>query len=109
MEISELKGTLQQRIQATIDKIAAVADLLPGVIIIHDNTQLSVLYMSKRGTDILGISLEELIAMKAEYHEKFFNPEEASIYVPKIISLLERNNPDEWISFFQQVRPSPKH
>ncbi|KAF0237172.1 MAG: response regulator containing a CheY-like receiver domain and an HTH DNA-binding, partial [Prolixibacteraceae bacterium] len=41
-----------------------------------------------------------------EYHQRFFNPEESKEYTPKIIGLLERNNDNEIISAFQQVRPA---
>ncbi|HEX2534585.1 MAG TPA: LuxR C-terminal-related transcriptional regulator, partial [Chitinophagaceae bacterium] len=35
---------------------------------------------------------------------RYFNPEDAAGYVPKIQELLERNEGEELISFFQQVR-----
>ena len=46
--------------------------------------------------------------MGEEYHSYFFNPEDARDYVPKILGLLERNNDNEFVSFFQQVRRSPQ-
>lgn len=47
--------------------------------------------------------------MGTEYHGLFFNPEDAKDYVPKLLGLVERNNNDELVSFFQQVRRSPQH
>lgn len=96
--------SLRLRIEAKIAEIAAVANELPAVVIVHNNSSFSVEYMSDRGLELLGISLEELKALGPGYHEKFFNMEEAKIYVPKIFSALERNDPQEWVSFFQQVK-----
>ena len=107
MHTKEYSPELIRQIKAKIEEIKAIAEELPGIIIIHHNRDMSVAYMSSGGTNFLGLSLEELIAMGPVYHEHFFNPEESRIYVPKIISLLQRNNPLEWISYFQQVRSSP--
>lgn len=95
---------LTSRIRSKVAEIAAVADAIPGVVIIHNNSGLNVEYMSKRGLENLGVTLEELIAMGPAYHERFFNLEEAKEYVPKIMGSLERNNENEWVTFFQQVR-----
>src|SRR5690349_13219863 len=95
-------------IVSKINEIAAVAPELPGVIIIHRYSDLSVLYMSPRGKEILGVTQEELKAMGPDYHKKFFNPEDAQDYTPKVIGMLERNT-EEWVSFFQQVRRSEEH
>jgi DNA-binding CsgD family transcriptional regulator len=53
--------------------------------------------------------LEQLKEMGEGYHTYFFNPEDAKDYVPKIFALMEKNNDDESVSFFQQVRRSPQH
>ena len=96
--------TLQQKIQNKIAEIVAVADDLPGVIIIHDIRSLSVVYMSPRGTSTLGVSLEEVIALGPDYHKMFFNAEESQEYVPQIVDFLQRNNNSESLSLFQQVK-----
>lgn len=101
--------SLEARIQAKIAEIDAIAPQLPGVIIIHNNYDLSVVYMSKRGTDILGIPMEEIVNTGTEYHTRFFNEEESQHYVPQIMALLQRNDPEEMYCFFQQVRPSGEH
>ena len=82
---------------------------VPAVFIVHDLIDSSVVYMSQRGLQILGTTLEAVRQLGPEYHNRYFNPEDARDYVPKIIGLLERNNSDELVSFFQQVRPSPDH
>jgi DNA-binding CsgD family transcriptional regulator len=101
--------SLEDRIKTKIAEIEAIAHEIPGVIIIHSNRGMGVEYMSPRGLEILGVTMEELIEMGPAYYERFFNLEEAQDYVPKIISALERNDHLEWVTYFQQVRPSQDH
>ncbi|RYD74570.1 MAG: LuxR family transcriptional regulator [Sphingobacteriales bacterium] len=107
--IAKQELPLEQRIKAKIAAIDAVANDVPGVIIIHNlQKDASVAYMSPRGLEQLGISLEELQKKAGrEYHETFFNAEEAKEYVPKLIELVTRNAEGESLSYFQQVKPSP--
>jgi DNA-binding CsgD family transcriptional regulator len=95
---------LETRIAVKIATAELTFDLLPCVVIIHDLHKQSVVYMSKRGRDILGVTNEELQEMGFDYFPKFFNMEEAKEYVPKILGLLERNNDDETVNYYQQVR-----
>jgi DNA-binding CsgD family transcriptional regulator len=67
-----------------------------------------VLYMSARGLHDLAITLPELTAIGSEYYARYFNPDEAHEYVPKIIDLLERNDLTYSVTFFQQVRTGPQ-
>ena len=99
-----LELTLEERISRKIREIDATAQEMPGVVMVHNMQDLSIRYMSKRGLDILGVTLEELINMGPEYHNRFFNSEENKETVPKMIGLLERNNNEEIIALFQQVR-----
>ncbi len=97
---------LKKEISDKIRKISSTADEIPGVVIIHDLPDFTVRYMSARGLRGIGQTLEEVTQMSnKQYHDKFFNPEDASDYVPKIFELLERNT-DEVVYFFQQVRTS---
>jgi DNA-binding CsgD family transcriptional regulator len=100
---------LKKRIEEKIAHISAIENDFPGVIIIHDIRDSTVVYMSKWGRDHLGVTNEELHKMGTDYYAHFFNLEDAKDYVPKILGLLERNNDDEIVSFFQQVRKSPGH
>lgn len=88
-----------------IEKYAAAFNSLPCAVIIHDLRDWSVVYMSNRGLELLQSTQKEITALSSgEYYEKYFNQEDAEDYVPKILALLERNNDDELVTFFQQVR-----
>lgn len=96
---------MDQEIHQKINQIAAIADELPGVVIIHNlKKQMAVEYISPRGERELKTSLDEIQRLGSEYNYKFFNAEDAKDYVPKIVDLIQRNNDDEIVSFFQQVR-----
>lgn len=91
-----------------IKHIAAIADELPGVVVIHRLNDFRLEYISKRGLRQLDVSLAELSSLSfEEYHRRFFNPIDAADYIPKIQALIARNS-DEAVTFFQQVRMSEK-
>jgi len=94
----------EQLISCKIAEIQKYEDDIPAVLIVLKVCDGTVVYMSKRGREELGITNEEIVAMGTEYHQRYFNPEESKQYAPKIIALLERNNDNEIISTFQQVR-----
>jgi DNA-binding CsgD family transcriptional regulator len=98
---------MQEAIQKKIDHIKSIENNLPAMIIVHDIRDSTVVYMSEMALRGLGVTLQELLDLGLEYHQRFFNPEDAKDYVPKILGLLERNNDDEIVSFFQQVRQMP--
>ncbi|QHS57861.1 LuxR family transcriptional regulator [Mucilaginibacter sp. 14171R-50] len=61
--------------------------------------------MSHRGLALLQSTKEEITELSSgEYYKLYFNQEDAEDYVPKILSLLERNNDEEMVTYFQQVR-----
>lgn len=106
MSETPISKHLEKKIEEKIAAIAAIADDIPGVVIIHNFRDSSVEYISPLGEVLLGMSLGEIRKLGAGYHARFFNEEDSKDYVPKIIGLLERNIPGESISFFQQVRSS---
>lgn len=97
-------NTLQALINEKVARIRLIENDLPAVLIIHDIRDWSVVYMSPRGLKELGITLKELQQMGSGYHQRFFNPDEAKDYVPGILGMIERNNTDESVSQFQQVK-----
>jgi len=96
---------IQNRINDAVAKISAVADELPGAVVLHDLRDWSVVWMSEKGLRQLGVTLEEITRITAEeYYVRYFNPEDAKDYVPRILGLIEENNDDRVCTFFQQVR-----
>lgn len=95
--------TLEEKIQ----KIIPGAENMPGVVVIHEITSFSdfkTVYMSSKGLESLGVSLDELRKMGPQYHEKFFNNEDMAGFMKKLEKLLNQKNPDETLTFFQQVK-----
>jgi DNA-binding CsgD family transcriptional regulator len=101
--------TGRESLEDQIGIVAAGAAKLPGAIIVHDIRDWTVIWMSGYGLKGLKISLEEVTSMSAEeYYSRFFNEEDSKDYVPKILGLLERNNDEEIVTYFQQVRIAGK-
>lgn len=100
---------LQEAARKKIETLQSIEKEMPCVLIVHDITDSTVVYMSRWGVENLGTTLEAIRQLKTEYYDRYFNPEDAKDYVPKIFGLLERNNSDEFVTFFQQVRQSPEH
>jgi DNA-binding CsgD family transcriptional regulator len=99
--------SLAEIIDNSLNEIIPIAEKLPGVVIIHDLRDWSVLYMCGKGLKELNISLEEVTKLSMqEYHARFFNEEDFKDYAPKIFTLMENNNTNDAITFFQQVRVS---
>lgn len=96
--------TLENKAQLLIEQNKSIFDKIPGIVIIHLLKTSAVVYMSSRGLEILGVTLDDLIEMGERYYDEYFNPEDAIDYVPKVLGLLERNNNEETVTFFQQVR-----
>lgn len=90
-----------------IRQLAFSADLLPGVVVVHEISDLpefNTVFMSSRGLDQLGVSLHEISEMGSKYHERFFNNEDMEGFLVKLENLLEKKDPDETFTFFQQVK-----
>ena len=105
MSTNSVCNNLQEVITAKIATIATTAAELPGVVIIHDLRDWSVAWMSERGLNQLGVTLEEITSMTSEqYFTRFFNAEDSKDYVPKILGLMELDSDKENVTYFQQVR-----
>lgn len=94
----------QARMAQTVAEVAATADLHPGITIVHNLITDGVEYMSRRGLDLLQVSLPALQALGGDYYRRYFNPVDAEDYMPRIYELLWSDNPADVVSFFQQVR-----
>jgi len=97
---------LQRAAHEKIARLQTVEEDLPGVIIVHNLADDSIVYLSERGRKILGVSLEEIRLPHFDYHYRFFNPEDIPNYLPKVLHMVERNGDEEFVTLFQQVRPS---
>lgn len=97
-----MKRTFKQK----LEKFTCCAELMPGVIVIHElrKSDFQTVFMSSRGLEQLGVSLQELHEMGPEYHERFFNNEDMEDFMVKLRKLIESRNPDETFTFFQQVK-----
>ncbi|MFA6086793.1 response regulator transcription factor [Mucilaginibacter sp.] len=96
---------LRKEIKIKIDEYVINFDHLPCVVIVHDLEDWSVVYMSKRGLKALKTTIEEVSALSSDdYYKLYFNHDDAQDYVPRILALLERNNDDEIVTYFQQVK-----
>ncbi|MFD1872302.1 LuxR C-terminal-related transcriptional regulator [Hymenobacter bucti] len=94
----------QASIGQAVAEVAATADLHPGVTIVHNLLTDGVEYMSRRGLELLQISLPALQALGGDYYQRFFNPVDAQDYMPRVYEMLRSDDPMCVVSFFQQVR-----
>ncbi|WP_276135189.1 LuxR C-terminal-related transcriptional regulator [Polluticoccus soli] len=96
---------LDDRICAAVNNIKTTANEYPGVVIIQNLATQRLLYMSDRGLNILGANWEDMAKLTLEeYYIRFFNIEDLNDYAPKVFEYLEKNSPDDSVTFFQQVR-----
>lgn len=103
-KIDDSNQSISELIDKKIREIAAVEDDMPGVIIIWNADDFSLRYMSKRGRDFIRMTNDEILKMGVNYTTSILNPEDSIEYTPKIFELLRRNNNEEIISLFQEVR-----
>ncbi|MBK1440364.1 hypothetical protein JHJ32_10240 [Parapedobacter sp. ISTM3] len=99
----DCSDSVRRQIVQKLAAFEAVADELP-VYIIHDVRDFSVVYLSQKGLQLLGASLEDVRRMGQEYFIKFFNPDDVQFYLPRFIERLRnKESAARWFSFFQQV------
>src|SRR6478736_4702791 len=97
---------IEIQIQEKIKEIDAVSKDLPSVIILHDIRTMTTVYMSERGLRTLGITMDELTAMGAEYFTYYFHPDDSKMTAQKIYEMISANNVYDVFTMFQQVRVS---
>jgi DNA-binding CsgD family transcriptional regulator len=90
-------------IQVRIQSIHDISSYIPGVIVIHD-IDFNVVYLSPNGLQDIGITLEALQDLGSKYIDIYYPPEDIEEYLPQLKELIERNDPDEKFSYFQQVK-----
>lgn len=101
----ECTSKVRKQIIAKVKAFAELADDLP-VFIIHElstgNNQ--VVYMSPKGLEELGITLEVVREMGPNYYKLFFNEKDTINYLSKWNEFSENyKNKGVWFTYFQQV------
>lgn len=99
---SSQSSTINEKIEATLAKVADADHLTPGLKLVYDMRTGKMLYMSPAGLLMLGITLEDIQEVGSEQNRKFFNVEQSSQYTPQLFDLL-RSSPTESLTFFQQA------
>jgi DNA-binding CsgD family transcriptional regulator len=104
--MASLTPDLRLKVTEKIKQISDVANIVPGVIIIHQLPEFILLYMSPLGLELLQVEWNDIKGINGEeYHKRFFNEDFAKYAGPKIFDLVNRNA-NETVSYFQQVRTS---
>lgn len=81
---------------------------LPAIFIVTNVEKDYVEYMSPRGLQLIGITMEALREMGARYYEAYLNPQDVADYLPKINDMLAApGDQNLTVSFFQQVKVAP--
>ena len=104
--MNNVSKELRKKINGKLHELNCIANEIPGVIIVHHIPTFAVEYISERGLNYFGVTLEEIRALGAQYHAQYFNEDDATDYFPKVVSIIEKNDIQEMASYFQQVRPS---
>lgn len=95
-------------VEEKIGQFAQCAELMPGVVIIHELVvefqEFRTVFMTSKGLDQLGVNLNELKEMGSKYHERFFNNEDMEGFMCKLQRLMQNKDPEESFTFFQQVK-----
>lgn len=92
------------RLSKIIESLAPYAEMMPGVVIIHQLKPFTPCYMSSNGLMLLGIDAEELMEIGTDYHNRFFNNEDMEDFLRKFEKLMKSKDPRETFTFFQQVK-----
>ena len=97
---------MEQSIEQKLELFSECAELMPGVVVVHElgEKDFRTIFMSSRGLDQLGVSLQELSNMGSKYHDRFFNNEDMEEFMVKLRKLLQSKDPSETFTFFQQVK-----
>ncbi|MCZ4225043.1 response regulator transcription factor [Pedobacter rhodius] len=103
--ITTYKSILTAEMRSLIDKHVNTFNQIPGVVIIHETENWTVVYMNERGLNQLRLSLQEVCSLtNAEYYGKFFNEDDARDYIPKIAAFMYANNREDTLSYYQQLK-----
>lgn len=98
------REALQQDFTKRLAKLKLVADQLPAAIIIHHAADFRVVYMNQPALDALGIEAHQMPELNADGNQStFYNTTERIDYLQQIHCLI-KNNTDDMVCYFQQIR-----
>lgn len=88
-------------------EIADISEVIPASIMVHslsEGVPQQIIYMNAWGCNHLGVELEELNALRAQYYERFFIQEDLEDIFPKVIRYCNQGNQATQLNFFQRVK-----
>ena len=80
------------------------AEAMPAVVIIQQLEPFESIYMNENGLEGLGITLQELRKIGADYLKQFFNLDDAEDFLCRLKNMLDSRNTKESFTFLQQVK-----
>ena len=80
------------------------AEAMPAVVIIQQLEPFESIYMNENGLEGLGITLQELRKIGADYLKQFFNLDDAEDFLCRLKNMLDTRNTKESFTFLQQVK-----
>ena len=84
------------------------AEAMPAVVIVQQLEPFESIYMNGNGLEGLGITLQELRKIGADYLRQFFNLDDAEDYLCRLKNMLDSRNTKESFTFLQQVKLKEK-
>lgn len=94
---------MQEQIDAKIAHIVTYENEIPGIIVIHNLRDFSVIHISEPGLKVLQTNNEDIKALGLDYYKKYLSPDSYA-YLTEFMNLVGRSADDEDISFLQQIR-----
>ena len=91
--------TAEEKIERYSDEF----EKMPGVVVIHEFEGFKPKFMTSNGLQLLGLSLQELIAIKEDYQKLFLNRDFMGDYLEKLKLMLDRDGNSKTYTFFHQV------
>lgn len=76
---------------------------MPGISVIHQIENYQPIFMTKKGLELFGLSLDDLRAIGENYFEEFFNKDFTAEFFEKLLPLLKEENDGETFTIFHQV------
>lgn len=96
---------IQEQIDSKIAHILSYEKEIPGIIVVHNIRDYTIVYMSENGLKILQTNLNEVKKLGLEYYKTYLSPESYA-YLRQFMDSLYKCEDHEEISFIQQARAS---